>query len=206
MKLKSIITTIFLALTFTAFSQTIPEKKFEFGIAFSPTLTFSQRFDRTPALNYSTGIYTKYQFLKKLGIGVGFNYQTQIINTTAYVNCDPIGNLSICEAPFQNKFDLIQIPVWLSLNMNYKSNPKVRADLIGGYGFGKLLYSMDREKAYGLWDLVDNLHFGMVGIEFQRKILGDVKLTLGSHLEVTNIYNKRYGDIQNVKIVLRVSK
>lgn len=204
MKIKT--TIVFLILTFQIFAQTNEAKKFEIGISYSPTFTNSLKYDRGPAFNFAFGAFTRYQTFKKLGISIGVDYQRQNINTTQLVNCDPLGHPFFCESPSQDKFKIIKFPVWLSFNMNYKSNPKLKADLIGGYAFGKLLNPNRKETEYRLHGLINNLHFGIIGIEFQRRIVNDIKLTLGSHLEITNIYDKRYGEIQNIKILLRISK
>lgn len=205
MKTKITLITICLILAIDVLGQGNPEKQFEFGITYSPTFTNNQRYDRPPAFNYSGGIYTKYPINNKLGVGVGVEFQKQNLNTTRWVNCDPSGQPFFCESSGQDKFDVVKIPVWINYNLNDQPAPEIKADFIGGYGYGKLLNSEEKMIAYRLHGLIDNLHFAIVGIEFQRRIAEHLKLTIGSHLEITNIYNERYGPIQNFKIVLRVS-
>lgn len=203
---KIITTAILIVAGFSLFGQSKAESKTELGIVYAPMFTKSQKFDRGFAFNFSTGIYGKYRILSSIGVGVGIDYQRQNINSIVLVNCDPLGNLSLCEHPSQDKFELIKIPIWLSFNMNNKPKPKLGVDLIAGYGFGKLLNAKQKEKQYSLHALVDNLHYAMIGFELQKRILNKLKLTIGSHVEVTSIYEKRYGNIDNVKIVFRLSK
>ena len=206
MKLKIITTVILSILALGVFGQLNEERQIEIGITYKQIFTKNQKYDRSPATNFSIGFFGEYQIIKKLGVGIGVEYETQNINTVELVNCDPSGFPFFCEAPSQDKFEIVKIPLWMSLNLNYKSNPKIKTDLIGGYGFGKLLNSREKETEYRLHGLIDNLHFGLVGIEFQKEIIKNFKITLGSHLEITNIYDDEYGEIQNIKIVLRVSK
>jgi hypothetical protein len=206
MKIKIVTTIILSILALGVFGQVNQKRQFEIGITYNHIFTKNQKYDRNPATNFSTGIFGKYQIIKRLGIGIGVEYQTQHINTIELINCDPSGFPFFCESPSQDKFEIAKIPIWVNLNLNYKSNPKIKTDLIGGYGFGKLLNSKEKETEYRLHGLIDNLHFGLIGIEFQKEIIKNIKLTLGSHLEITNIYDDEYGEIQNIKIVLRISK
>ena len=206
MKLKIATTIILSILAFGVIGQINQKSQIEIGITYSPTFTNSQKYERSYALNFSTGIFGKYQVFKRFGIGIGIEYQKQNINTIELVNCDPLGHPFFCESPSQDKFEIAKIPIWMNLNLNYKSIPKIKTNLIGGYGFGKLLNSKEKETEYRLHGLIDNLYFGLIGIEFQKEIIKNIKLTLGSHLEITNIYDDEYGEIQNIKIVLRISK
>lgn len=206
MKSKIATTIILSFLVFKIFGQTRQKIQIEQGITYSPTFTFADRQGQpAPAFGFSIGTHTKYTIQNKLGIGIGLVYQKQTINKRRYERCGSFGN-SICETNNEEKFQIAKIPIWLSVNLNKKTEPKFKIDVIGGYAFGKLLYSTIKEEEYDLPGLVDNLFFGFVGIEFQKKITDNFKLTFGSHLEGTNIYDSSYGDIQNFKIIFRISK
>lgn len=206
MKIKIIITIVLSILTLGVYGQVNQERQIEIGITYNQIFTNNQKYDRSPATNFSIGVFGEYQIIKKLGVGIGVEYQTQNINTVQLINCDSFGFPFFCEAPSQDKFEFAKIPIWMNLDLNYKSNSKIKIDLIVGYGLGKLLDSRKKEIEYKLHGLIDNLHFGLIGIEFQKEIIKNIKLTLGSHLEITNIYDDEYGEIQNIKIVLRISK
>ncbi len=103
---------ILLILALDAFCQRNQEKRLEFGITYSPAITSNQKYDRPAAFNYSAGIFTKYPILKKLGVGIGVEYQKQNLNTVKWVNFDPGGHPFFCESPGQDKFEVAKIPVW----------------------------------------------------------------------------------------------
>ena len=206
MKCKFTITTILILIALEIFGQDVQKKNIEFGLNYSPTITFNQKYKRPPAFNTSNGIFMKHTIYRRLKMGIGLEYQRLKLNTVTFYNCDPTGNHFICESPSQNVFNVIRAPIWISLNMNNKPHSKIKTDLISGYAFGKLLDSIEKEVEYQLSGLNDLVHFGFIGIEFTKELSKQHKLTIGTHLEWTNIYNMRYGEIRNLKLVLRITR
>ena len=202
MKLK-ITTTILLSFwVLNIFGQIQAER----GITFSPTYTFNDKINEPPPFNFSVGVFTKYALRKKWGIGIGLEYQKQELYTTERVNCGVFGQPTLCEVPRLDNFQIAKIPIWLNVNLNYHSDEKIKANAIGGYGYGKLLNSKIKEEEYDLNGLIDNLHFGFIGIEFHQRTEDNFNLTFGGHLEITNIYDRAYGEVQNLKFIFRISK
>ncbi len=189
-----------------AIGQVAQHRAIEYGINYNPTITFSQKQERPPAYNSAIGVFAKYALYKRVGIGAGIEYQSQNVNTTTWVNCDPLEQYFFCQIPGKDEFDVIRLPIWLSLNLNYNPDSKIKVELIGGYAFGKLQNANEKEEAYGLLDLTDKIHFAFTGIEFKKKVCEKFNMTFGTHIEFTNIYDMRYGEIQNLKFVLRISR
>lgn len=203
MKFKLLLTFGLLILAFQFFGQM---RNVKFGVSYSPILTYNYTYERAPASNSSAGIFAFIDLTNRFGIGIGGEYQSQNLNTIALWNCDLIGNVTLCKVDSKDKFDVVKLPFWGSLNLNNNQQSKIKTNLIGGYAFGKLLNADQKEEDYHLKDLVDNLHYGFIGVEFKGEIRNKIQLTVGPHLEFTNIYDKKYGEIQNLKLVIRISK
>jgi hypothetical protein len=209
MKFKHFFILLLTLLSFSLFSQ---KGLFEYGWSISPALTFAQKKEQPPAMGFSTGPYAHFQFSKRIGIGSAVAWQQLQINTLEYGRCesDPWDLdffLSICEAPARHEFQIVQVPVWMSLNLDFHAEAKWKMNFIAGYTYGKLLQARQKEADYRLHGLVDDIHFGTVGLECKRKVLKEkYVLTLGSHFEVTNIYDQQYGELNTLKAVFRIGR
>ncbi len=201
MKCRLFIVLLFSVCTFQLLAQ---RNKAAFGLSWSVMQTYQQRYDRPPAYNYSAGVFAAFNLTRRFGLGLALDAQTQNLNVIHIENCDPWGNFFAYPVNGQDKFNLIRMPFWLSINLNYYEDRPLQANLIIGYALGKLLNAEEKEAEYRLWGLVDNLHYGIMGIEFEHKLFDRVQLTLGGRLEFTNLYEDRYGAIHNFKIVMRL--
>ncbi|MDA9773688.1 hypothetical protein N9B82_01915 [Saprospiraceae bacterium] len=204
MKTRTHLTFLFAFSIMTLIGQNQDYKRWEFGINYNPTLSFNANHRRVPAFNSSLGIFTKLKLRPKVALGIGLEYQEQNLNVTRLM--DVTGYKDIEAVKIQDQFKVVRTPIWASLDVTYKAKSKFKTDLIGGYALGRLLNANDKEKQYNLHDLIDILHYGFLGVEFHRELYNQCRFTMGTHLEFTNIYDQRYGEISNLKIVLRISK
>lgn len=211
MKLKIFITLFFSILILRVFAQdgvnsfTRQNKELEYGVVQDLSFTHSAC-DRPWALNYSIGAFLLQSVSSRLKIGTGVEYQQLFINTTKLVARNPIYPTFLMEVDSQDKFKVVKIPVWLSYNLNYKLDAKVRYNFIFGYSLGHMLNAREKEYAHRLDGLRSDVHYGFFCIETNKRVSQNIKVSLGGHMEITDIYNKRYGVIHNLKIVLRVTR
>lgn len=179
---------------------------FEYGFSLKPTLTVNQAQRRSPSFSYSVGPFLMYHLSPSFGLGAGVVFNQLTLNTWSQVNSDPIGNHFFQDVPDQENFQAVQFPLWFSFCLSPKPEAPVKAYFVGGYTFGKLLDRAEKETEYRLWGLEGNLHSGMVGLEFRKALMRKVCLSLGSHLNLTNIYDQAYGSITNLQFILRLSR
>lgn len=206
MELRKILFSLFCILSFTSLQA--QKGQLEYGVGLSPSLVNNQNFDRAPAANFAIGLFANYNFTQRVSIGGAIEYQQMNLNTTI---CDftivlPISSIideRVCNIPSQDAFQLTRFPLWLSINLNDDQTTPWQSHLILGYAFGKLNNAKDAEELYGLPGLRDNVHFGKLGLEFKKVLNTRVQMTLGSHLNFTNLYDDKYGNIQALEFVLR---
>lgn len=204
MRFKPIFIFLFTLSSYSLFSQ---KGLLEYGWSVSPALTFAQKKEQPPVVGFSTGPYAHFQFSRRIGAGAALAWQELRVNTLVYGNCGDDFFFEICEISARHKFQIVQFPVWVSVNLNYHADAKWKMNFIAGYTYGKLLKARQKEADYRLPGLVDDIHFGTVGLECKRKILKEkYVLTLGSHFEVTNIYDQQYGELNTLKAVFRIGR
>lgn len=204
--MKSLFSAIVL-LTLFSYSLFSQKGLFEYGWSVNPALTFAQKKEQPPAMGFSTGPYAHFQFSRRMGVGAAVAWQELRVNTLVSGNCGDDFYFSICKISARHKFQIVQFPVWVSVNLNYHADDKWKWNFIAGYTYGKLLEARQKEADYRLHGLVDDIHFGTVGLECKRKVLkGKYMLTLGSHFEATNIYDLQYGELNTLKAVFRIGR
>ncbi len=203
MKLKLFIIGIIAIVSTNCYSQ---KYQVEYGLNFNPSLTLTEKYKRPPAFNYAAGLYMSINLSKRIELGGSLNYRQLNLNTELNVDCDPSEGVTLCVVPSQDEFRIISIPTWLSIDMNYTSEPRIKPFLVIGYSFGKLIDHSGTESNYQLWGLKDNVHSGFFGVDWKAKLTNQYQITFGSHIDVTNIYNARYGDIYNLKFVVRIGR
>lgn len=183
---------------------------FEYGVSVKPTLTFTQELEQPSTISMSPGVFMHYNLTRRIGLGLSAEYLSQRIHSTNYELCEPIdifwGFRTLCPVPALHTYSIIQIPVWLSVNLDYSPDSKWKTYAVGGYSLGNVLSPGANEVDYQLDRLVQRMHFGSIGLEFKRKAAEKYLVTIGSHFEVSNTLHQRYGEIRNVKLVLRVGR
>lgn len=190
------------------FTQTHAQKgQVEYGISLSPSLVSNQNFERSPAANYSVGLFANYNLTNRIGLAAGLEYQQLNLNTVIcdFPNPFPFPIFDLCDTPSVDAFNFTRFPLWTSINLNDNVQAKNQFYLILGYAFGKINNVKDATEFYQLPGLVSGVHFGKFGLEAKRKINERMQITGGIHLDVTNIYDNKYGEIKMLGLVLRLS-
>lgn len=203
MKLKFYFFTLFSLFLLT---NTHAQKgQLEYGLSLSPSLVFNQSFERPPAANYSVGLFLNYNVTNRIGIAGGIEYQQMNLNTLVCVpdNSFPVFFPFCEEIPSVDAFQFTRFPVWTSINLNDNLEAKSQFFLILGYALGKITDANDVEEQYNLPGLVNTTHFGKIGLEMKREINERMQITGGVHLDMTNIYDEKYGEINMLGLILR---
>lgn len=203
MLIKYLLTISIYCLPLLVFAQ---KGLFEIGINYGPTWTITQKYDRPPAYNLSFGTFIHYNFRTRIGLGLGIQYQEQNLNTTNQSMCNPTDPSFLCSFPEQDNFEVIQVPIWFSLDLIGDIEADLKVVLIGGYALGTLLNRADKAVTYRLENLNNFVHYGMTGIEFKKAIMKELQVTLVMNVAMTNIYDQRYGEIRNLQLVLKIGK
>ncbi len=192
MKTSTLIISLILLFSTLGFGQA---DQFEYGISTFPSLTFAWNLPKEPSVSFSGGVFCNYNISNRFGIGGALEYKQFNLKQKQF-----------SDRTSRNLFEIIKFPIWASINLNAKSEGKSKSYLIIGYSFGKILFSDAAEFEYNLIGLVDRVHFGKIGLE-SRTLLGDkYQFTIGQHLDFTNIYNNRYGNIVDFQIVIRIGR
>ena len=198
---------IYFSLFFSVFliAQTYAQKgQVEYGISLGPSIVSNQKFERSPAANYSVGLFANYNLTNRIAIAGAIEYQQMNLNT---VICNPFivfPTFSVCDVPSVDAFQLTRFPVWASVNLNDNIESKPQLFLILGYVFSTINSVEDAREFYQLPGLRSRTNFGKIGLELKRKINERMQLTGGIHLDMTNIYDEKYGDINMLGLVLRL--
>ncbi|MGK0364390.1 MAG: hypothetical protein ACI85O_001447 [Saprospiraceae bacterium] len=204
MKSKIYFLTLF---TIFLFTQIHAQKgQLEYGISLSPSLVFNESFDRSPAANYSVGLFFNYNVTNRIGIAGGIEYQQMNLNTLICVpnNIGFPNFFPFCdEIPSVDAFQLTKFPLWTRINLNDNMQAKSQFFLILGYALGKINDAKNSEEFYNLPGLVSTVHFGKIGLETKRKVNERMQITGGLHLDMTNIYDAKYGQVNMLGLILR---
>ena len=204
MKSKIYFFTLFTLLLFT---KTHAQKgQLEYGISLSPSLVSNQNFERSPAANYSVGLFLNYNVTNRIGIAGGIEYQQINLNTLVCVSNNSFPNFfPFCdEIPSVDAFQFTRFPLWTSINLNDNLEAKSQFFLVLGYALGSINSVDDAREFYQLPGLVSRVHFGKIGLEIKRKINERMQMTGGVHLDMTNIYDEKYGEINMLGLILRL--
>ena len=140
-------------------------------------------------------VFCNYNISNRFGIGAALEYKQFNLKQKQFT-----GRTS------RNLLEIIKTPIWASIRLNPKSQGKSKSYLILGYSFGKILFSNAAEIEYNLTGLVDRVHFGKIGLESRIRLGDKHQFTIGQHLDFTNIYDRRYGNILDWQLVIRVGK
>ncbi|MFK7776435.1 MAG: hypothetical protein AB8F94_30210 [Saprospiraceae bacterium] len=192
MKISTLVISFTLLFSTFSFSQ---QDLFEYGISTFPSLTFAWELPKEPSVSFSGGVFCNYNISDRFGIGGSLEYKQLNLKQKQF-----------SDRTSRNLFEIIKTPVWMSINLNPKSTGKSKSYLIIGYSFGKILFSDAAEREYNLTDLVDRVHFGKIGLESRIRLGDEHQFTIGQHLDFTNIYDRRYGNIFDYQIVIRIGK
>ncbi len=202
MKIMRYKTYFFTLVLFFLFSQVHAQKRqVEYGVSLSPSLVSIQKFKRSPAVNYSIGLFINYNVTNRIGIAAAIEYQQMNLNT---IICDPFSLTRPCNTPSVDAFNLTRFPVWTSINLNDNMQKKSQFFLVLGYAFSTINSVDDVSEFYQLPGLIRGVHFGKMGLELKRKINERMQFTGGVHLDMTNIYDAKYGEINMLGLMLRI--
>ena len=171
----------------------------EYGISLSPSLVSNQNFDRSSAANYSVGLFINYNVTNRIGMAGGIEHQQMNLNT---VICNSFFTES-CDIPSLDALQLTRFPFWTSVNLNDNMEAKSQFFLILGYALGTINSVEDAREFYQLPGLMKRAHFGKIGLEMKRKFNERMQITGGVHLDITNIYDEKYGEINMLGLMLR---
>lgn len=192
------------------FTQIQAQKgQIEYGLSLSPSLVSNQNFERSPAANYAVGIFINYNITNRVSIAGSVEYQQMNLNTTIcedfifFPTTSSIINRNFCNTQSQDAFQITRLPVWTSIGLNDDLTTPWQSHLILGYAFGTINNASDAEELYNLPGLTKNMHFGKIGFEVKKVLNTRMQMTLGSHVNFTNLYDDKYGNIQALEFVLR---
>jgi hypothetical protein len=167
--------------------------KLELGWYIAPSFSFYEKSDIGSNNKFSTGIFYNVYSTKVFGFGAGVDYHQLNLNVAGRVGQ-------------QNKFNFLKFPVWTSINTNYYSSAKTRTYFLLGMAYGNLLNAESARVAYNLKGLKQNHFFVNIGLQLKRPLNEAYQFTLGTHLELTNIYDVRYGNIYSFQVVFGVGR
>jgi hypothetical protein len=167
--------------------------KFELGVYIAPSFSFYEKSDVGSNNKFATGFYYNAYSNKLFGFGAGVDYHQLNLNVKRRIGQE-------------NKFNFLKFPVWARFNTNYHSSAITRAYFLAGAAYGNLLNVESATDLYNLKGLKQNHFFINFGLQLKRPLNEDYQFTLGTHLDVTNIYDTRYGYIYSFQVVFGVGR
>ena len=142
---------------------------------------------------FSTGVFYHIYSNEVFGFGAGADYHQLHLKVNRRVG-------------LEEKFNFLKFPVWGSININSFSKSKTQIYFVAGIAYGNLLNAEKAAVVYNLNGLKRNHFFVNTGLELKRPLSENFQFTLGTHLDITNIYEERYGRVYSFQIVFGVGR
>lgn len=185
---------LFLSFSFYAIAQ---KGSFEIGLHISPSFTKNSTANEPPTVGLSSGLFLNYNLSDRIIGGGGLEWATFSPENSSFFFHG--------QNQFE-RFNFFRVPFWFKVNLNDSLESQFQYFLTVGYTYGKITNAQQAINDYGLLGLNDNVHFARFGLECKFYLFEEIKVTLGPHVEWTNIYDIRYGDIYNFQFVIQIGK
>lgn len=191
----------------TAYGQTL-------GLKISPNLTVTSNNPSHPGFSFSGGLYYDQHIYKHLGLSTGilftqFKADRQPISCFDDMDFDVDG---LCPTRIDDRFDILEIPINLTLDFSMHPDSKWKFLVTGGYSFGQIIntqtihYYSDKatkSEITNLTGLIYQLHFFDIGFEVRDNFSDKINFAFGGQYKYTGIYDVAYGGFNNWNIFIK---